>query len=159
MSDRRSFRRPVLAVVAGLAPAPGPALAAGPAAAASPPTVLFVSPSGDDANTGTNPLRPVRTPERARDVVRTMNQQMTSDVVVLLLPGTYRLTRPLELDGRDSGGNGHRVIWTGLPLTRPVVSAGAQLTAWHPTGPGGAVGAGSARACLSPAQLVVGGVR
>src|SRR5690242_16921862 len=114
MSDRRSLRRPMLAAVAVLATALGPVLAADPAAAASLPTLLFVAPSGDDANTGTSPLRPVRTPERARDLVRTMNQRMTSDIVVFLVPGTYRLTRPLELDGRDSGGNGHRVIWTGL---------------------------------------------
>src|SRR5881392_3935911 len=127
MSCRHTFRRPVLAVAAVLVTALGPVLAAGPAAAASPPTVLFVAPSGDDANTGTNPLRPVRTPERARDLVRTMNQQQTSDIVVLMLPGTYRLTRPLQLDARDSGGNGHRVVWTGLPLTRPVLSGGAQL--------------------------------
>src|SRR5256885_14358711 len=139
MSDRRSFRRPVLAVVAVLATALGPVLAAGPAAAASPPTVLFVSPSGDDANTGTNPLRPVRTPERARDLVRTMNQRMTSDLVVLLLPGTYRLTRPPELDGRDSGGHGHPVVWTGLPLTPPVVSGVGPLTGLPPTGPGPSV--------------------
>ena len=70
MSDRRSHRRLVIAAVTVLAAALGPVLAAGPAAAASLPTLLFVSPSGDDANAGTNPLRPVRTPERARDLVR-----------------------------------------------------------------------------------------
>jgi hypothetical protein len=159
MSDRRSFRRPVLAVAAVLATTLVPVVAAGPAAAASPLRVLFVSPSGDDANTGTNPLRPVRTPERARDLVRTLNQQQTSDIVVLLLPGTYRLTHPLELDGRDSGGNGHRVIWTGLPLTRPVISGGVQLTGWHPTAPGSAVWAAAAPPGLATRQLFVDGVR
>ena len=63
MADRRLFRRLVLATVTVLAVALGPVLAAGPAAAVGLPTVLFVSPSGDDANPGTSPLRPVQTPE------------------------------------------------------------------------------------------------
>ena len=159
MADRRLFRRLVLATVTVLAVALGPVLAAGPAAAVGLPTVLFVSPSGDDANTGTSPLRPVRTPQRARDLVRAMNQQMTTDIVVVLQPGTYRLTSPLELDARDSGTNGHRVIWSGLPLTRPVLSGGTQIAGWHPTAPGSPVWAAPAPPGLATRQLFVDGVR
>src|SRR2546430_135977 len=115
MSHRVSVPRSLLAFATAIATAVGLGLAAAPASAASPPTLLFVSPNGDDANSGTNPLRPVRTPERARDLVRSRNQQMTSDIIVSLLPGTYPLTPPLELDARDSGTNGHRAIWAGLP--------------------------------------------
>src|SRR4051812_22646259 len=107
----------LLAVGTALAVAAGLTLAAGgPSAAADPPVALFVSPTGDDANAGTSPRTPLRTPERARDVVRSMNQAMTADIVVTLLPGTYRLARPLELDARDSGTGGHRIIWTGRPV-------------------------------------------
>src|SRR3954471_8916910 len=82
---------------------------AGPAPAAPSGAVLYVSPIGNDANSGTDLLHPVRTPQRAQELVRARNQKMTGDIVVQFLPGTYRLTAPLQLDGRDSGTNGHTV--------------------------------------------------
>ncbi|OLB74859.1 MAG: hypothetical protein AUI14_22405 [Actinobacteria bacterium 13_2_20CM_2_71_6] len=154
-----SVPRSLLAFATAIATAVGLGLAAAPASAASPPTLLFVSPNGDDANSGTNPLRPVRTPERARDLVRSRNQQMTSDIIVSLLPGTYRLTHTLELDARDSGTNGHRVIWAGLPFARPVLSGGVPITGWHPTGPDSKVWSAPAPPGLATRQLYVDGVR
>ena len=71
----------------------------------------------------------------------------------------YRLRRPLELDARDSGTNGHRVVWLALPFTRPVISGGTQLTGWHPTAPGSAVWAAPAPPGLATRQLFVDGVR
>ena len=48
-----------------------------------------------------------------------------------LAPGTYRLTEPLVLDNRDSGSNGHRVIYTSTSATAwPVISGGAPVTGW-----------------------------
>ena len=90
MATSRRF----LAACAALAVVAGLTAVAGPAAAADPPVRLFVAPAGDDANPGTSPQRALRTPERARDLVRAMNQDMTADIVVTLLPGTYRLARP-----------------------------------------------------------------
>src|ERR1700733_1095321 len=71
---------------------------------------LYVSPTGDDSNPGTQ-ARPIRTLEHARDLVRTMNQSMSRNVVVWLGGGTYRLTEPLALDARDSGMGGNYVIY------------------------------------------------
>src|SRR6266446_1865963 len=97
--------------------------------------VLFVSPNGDDANPGTNPLRPLRTLEHTRDVVRTLGQNMTSNITVELLSGTYRLAQPLALDAEDSGTNGYQVVWTAAPGARPVISGGERITGWHLSDP------------------------
>ena len=40
---------------------------------------IYVSPSGNDAGPGTQ-AQPVRTLQHARDLVRTRNRQMTSDL-------------------------------------------------------------------------------
>src|SRR5580658_4740140 len=71
---------------------------------------IYLSPTGDDRNSGAE-NSPVRTLERARDLVRARNQGMTGDLTVHLRPGLYRLERPLALDARDSGTGGHNVIY------------------------------------------------
>src|SRR4051812_33567571 len=48
---------------------------------------------------------------QAQQRVRSLDRDLRSDLVVRLAPGDYRLSRPLSLDARDSGSNGHRVIW------------------------------------------------
>src|SRR2546423_1563346 len=132
------------------------ALAVIPAHAAVQATV-YVSPSGSDANAGTSASQPVRTLAHARDLVRAMNASMTGDIVVSLAGGTYPLSQPLALDGRDSGTGGHRVIWSAASGARPVVSAGGPIPGWTK----GAGGTGSPRApgALHTRQLYVNGVR
>ena len=82
---------------------------------------IYVSPNGDDHDTGTK-QQPVRTLERARDLVRTRNRDMHADITVFLEGGTYRLDRTLELDQRDSGTNGHAVVYAAVPGETPVIS-------------------------------------
>jgi Fibronectin type III domain len=96
------------------------------ASAAPGDIVLYVAPDGDDANPGTAD-RPVRSLARARDLVRGLNQNMTGDIVVRLADGTYRLPAPLRLDARDSGTNGHDVVYRAAPGTRPVISGGVPV--------------------------------
>src|SRR5438046_10665381 len=83
-----------------------------PLANAATAATVFVPPSGNDANAGTAKGAPVRTLARAQAVVRTLNQNMTGDVRVELAGGTYQLPAPLALTSRDSGTNGHNVVWT-----------------------------------------------
>jgi hypothetical protein len=73
---------------------------------------LFVSPGGRDSWPGTK-SRPFATLQRAQRAVRSRTARMSSDIVVSLRGGTYRLRRPLRLSaaGGDSGENGHRVIY------------------------------------------------
>ncbi|MFJ6081294.1 fibronectin type III domain-containing protein [Streptomyces sp. NPDC092369] len=97
-----------------------------PAQAAAPD--LYVSPTGDDHADG-SARHPVRTLQRARDLVRTRAGRLRSDLTVHLASGTYRQSGPLTLDARDSGTNGHRVIWQGTGDTE--VSGGRQVVGWR----------------------------
>ncbi len=91
---------------------------------------IYVSPSGNDAAPGSE-ARPVRTLERARDLVRARERGMTGDLTVYVAAGTYRMERPLVLDARDSGNGGHRVIYSGASGGGPsIVSGGIPVTGW-----------------------------
>src|SRR5947209_207675 len=82
---------------------------------------VYVSPSGDDANPGSQ-ARPVRSLERARDLARTAAVR-----TVILAPGTYRLACTLQLDSRDAGTS-----FTGPASGEPaIVSGGIALTDWR----------------------------
>lgn len=51
----------------------------------------YVSPAGSDSNDGSLSY-PFQTITKARDVVRTINSNMTGDIIVNLMGGTYGLT-------------------------------------------------------------------
>src|SRR5207302_2157048 len=88
-------------------------------------TVVYVSPLGDDGNSGRTWWSPLRTLQHARDVVRAHTRD--GDVTVKLLPGMYELSEPLRLDARDSGTDGHKVVWTAaVPELPTVVSGGTR---------------------------------
>ncbi len=89
---------------------------------------LWVSPEGDDTNPGTEE-RPLRTVERARDVVRTQNRDMSDDITVFIA-GEHRLDRPIEFGPEDSGTNGYNVVYTAAPGEHPVLSGGYHLAGW-----------------------------
>ncbi len=118
---------------------------------------IYVSTRGDDRASGTR-AHPVRTIERARDLVRQRDQRLTADLTVHLGPGSYRLGQPLTLDARDSGSNGHRVVWQGTGDT--VLSGGRQVVGWHPVpGRPGLWAAPAPRGLANTRQLYVNGVR
>jgi Right handed beta helix region len=123
----------VLAGVFGVGVAPAPAQPAGA-------VELFVSPEGRDTWPGTS-SRPFATLERARQAVRARTARMSSDVVVNLRGGTYRLRKPLRLSAAagDSGENGHRVIYQAYGYgtsaqERVVISGGRRISGWRRAG-------------------------
>lgn len=99
-----------------------------PASAATQAT-YYVAPTGNDNNSGTI-TAPFRTVQRARDVVRTINGNMTGDINVFLRGGTYPVTSTIELGSGDSGTNGFRVIYAAYPNETPVLDGGVQVTGW-----------------------------
>ncbi|WP_202919419.1 RICIN domain-containing protein [Saccharothrix deserti] len=99
-----------------------------PASAATQAT-YYVSPAGNDANPGTI-TSPFRTVQRARDVVRTVNTNMTGDIQVYLRGGNYPVTSTIEFTPADSGTNGNRVIYSAYPNETPVLNGGVQVTGW-----------------------------
>ncbi|HVK22142.1 MAG TPA: discoidin domain-containing protein [Actinokineospora sp.] len=68
------------------------------------------------------------------DKVRTVNSNMTGDIIVNLLDGTYALTSELQFREdatfHDSGTNGYSVTYRANPGARPVISGGKTLAGW-----------------------------
>ena len=92
-------------------------------------TVFFVSPDGNDNGDGSL-SSPFKTLEAARDAVRKINSNMTSDITVYLRGGDYRLTEPVVFDTRDSGKNGHKISYEAYGDEIPVINGAEKVTGW-----------------------------
>jgi hypothetical protein len=99
-----------------------------PASAATQAT-FYVAPTGNDSNPGTI-TSPFRTLQHARDVVRTVNANMSGDINVFLRGGTYPVSSTIDFGSGDSGTNGFRVIYSAFPNETPVLEGGVQVTGW-----------------------------
>jgi hypothetical protein len=89
----------------------------------------YVAPSGSDTGNGTVDA-PFQTITKARDVVRTVNANMTGDIYVYLRGGDYRITSPIALDVKDSGSGKYRVHYRGYPGEIPVINGAQKVTGW-----------------------------
>jgi hypothetical protein len=87
------------------------------------------APGGNDSNPGSID-RPFASLAKARDMVRTVRDSMTADIVVYLRGGEYALSSAFVLDERDSGTNGYRVIYRAYPAERPVLTGARRVTGW-----------------------------
>jgi hypothetical protein len=121
-------------------------------------TTIFVSPSGSDSNAGTSASAPLKTLAHARDVVRGIDQSTSGEIRVTLAGGTYRLSSPLVLDARDSGTDGHDVVWQAAAGAQPVISGGVRVTGWK-KGSGNVWSAPAPAALTDTRQLYVNGKR
>ncbi|MGW1749142.1 RICIN domain-containing protein [Streptomyces sp. NPDC002092] len=99
-----------------------------PASAATQAT-YYVAPNGDDSHAGTISA-PFKTLQHARDVVRTVNSNMTGDINVYLRGGAYPVSSTINFTSADSGTNGHRVVYAAYPGEKPVLDGGVQVTGW-----------------------------
>ncbi|MFI2207948.1 hypothetical protein ACH47Z_46510 [Streptomyces sp. NPDC020192] len=99
-----------------------------PASAATQAT-YYVAPDGDDSNSGTI-TAPFKTLQHARDVVRTVDDNMTGDINVYLRGGTYQVSSTIDFTSADSGTNGHHVVYAAYPGEKPVLDGGVQVTGW-----------------------------
>jgi len=145
------MRRWCLAIAAvTVLASPGAAVAGAPAT----PTI-YVAPGG--SGSACTSWRPCSLGQ-AQQRVRSLDRDLRSDLIVRLAPGDYRLSRPLSLDARDSGSNGHRVIWQGGG--RAVLNGGSRVTGWRPvTGRPGLWSAPAPSGLDNTRQLYVDGTR
>ena len=90
---------------------------------------LYVSPSGDDSNPGTL-AQPLKTIAKARDLVRTLNTAMKSDITVYLRGGTYPQTSTLTFANADSGSGGFYVKYMAYNNERPLITGGQPIKGW-----------------------------
>ncbi len=89
----------------------------------------YVSPSGRDADPGSL-SQPFATITKARDIVRAINGNMTGDIVINLMDGTYELASTFTLSATDKGTNGHNIIYQAYRCETPVISGGIKITNW-----------------------------
>ncbi len=89
----------------------------------------YVSPSGNDDNAGTESA-PFQTITKARDVVRTINSNMTGDIYVYLRGGTYGLTSTIAIAPQDSATKGYRIYYQAYPGETPVINGATKVTGW-----------------------------
>ncbi len=73
---------------------------------------LYVSPTGDDLNSGLSTTAPFKTLERARDEIRTISTPGT--VSVWLMDGDYFLNSSFELSSQDGGTASARISYKAL---------------------------------------------
>jgi len=91
--------------------------------------VFYVSPDGSDSGDGSL-TSPFKSLEAARDAVRKVNGNMTSDITVYLRGGDYRLTEPVVFDTRDSGKNGYTISYKAYAGETPVINGSEKVTGW-----------------------------
>jgi hypothetical protein len=118
---------------------------------------VYVAPDGDDANPGTF-AQPLRTPARARDLIRTENSAMTADVTVYLRGGTYPQTSTLTFASADSGSGGFYVKYMAYPGERPLITGGQPIAGWTLSDANSGIYTASA-GTMAFRQLYVNGVK
>ena len=89
---------------------------------------IYVSPNGDDSNTGTKDS-PLKTLAAAQRVAR-INSDGSKDVTVVLRGGEYNISDTLCFTSEDGGKNGRKVTWKGYESETPVISGVTELTGW-----------------------------
>jgi hypothetical protein len=89
----------------------------------------YVSPTGSDSNDGTVEA-PFQSITKARDVVRTINTNMTGDIYVFLRGGDYRIASTISLGTQDSGTGSHRIYYQAYPGETPVLNGATKVTGW-----------------------------
>ena len=129
MPQLRGPRAAAVAALGLLAAVLGSLIPAAAASAAPAPAVadLYVAASAGAGGTGTA-QQPFASIAQAQQVAHQMSA--SSDVVVHLAGGTYRLTQPLQFTSADSGQDGHTITYQ-APAGQPAVMTGAQqVTGW-----------------------------
>lgn len=94
-----------------------------------PGPAFYVSPGGDDDGPGTRDA-PFASIERARDAVRSINDDMTEDIHVYLRRGRYDVASTIEFGPEDSGSNGHRIVFEAYEDEVPVLTGSTRVVDW-----------------------------
>ncbi|MCQ2389918.1 MAG: right-handed parallel beta-helix repeat-containing protein, partial [Kiritimatiellae bacterium] len=99
------------------------------------PVEIFVDPTGDDANPGTQ-SQPVASPTGARNALRAWRAAHNGllpegGAVLTFADGTYTFATPLELDARDAGTAETPIRWRAATRTRALFTGACLLSSGH----------------------------
>ncbi|QDT08270.1 right-handed parallel beta-helix repeat-containing protein [Planctomycetes bacterium K23_9] len=99
---------------------------------------FYVSPKGSDEWSGTvaepddrRADGPFASLSRARDAVRELKKQKTTDIVVLVRAGTYQLSNTVVFGLGDSGVGESTITYAAYPGETPVFSSGREIQGWE----------------------------
>ena len=105
---------------------------------ASPPADFYLSIQGSDGWSGklATPNSqgtdgPFATLERARDAVRELKKVKSSDIIVLIREGTYKLKKTVVFGLEDSGRGNATITYAAYPGETPTFSSGREITGWQ----------------------------
>jgi len=91
---------------------------------------IFISPNGNDNNSGTR-AAPVKSLEKARDVVRHIRKESKNKAVVVFIGGgTYQMENPVVFTSEDSGSGNAPVIYRAMEGEKPVFTGSKMLKKW-----------------------------
>ena len=104
-----------------------------PSAAAATQATFYVSPGGSDSNSGLSSGSAFATIDRARQEVRTINGNMTGDIVVNIAPGDYFVSDTITFDESDKGTNDYKVKYVaeGGPGTAHLIGGKEVTGTWN----------------------------
>lgn len=92
---------------------------------------IYVSPTGDDQNSGTNPAAPLASLAKARDLARTVAGRET--VTIQVADGVYYLPETLVFTADDSGSKEHPIVYRSQNEGGAVLSGGMKINLdWQP---------------------------
>jgi hypothetical protein len=91
----------------------------------------YVNPvAGSDENDGLTTNTSFKTLFKARNIVRSVNRNMSADIVVYLEAGLYQLDSTFTLTKEDGGFNGYNVIYQAHNCQTPIISGGVKIDGW-----------------------------
>lgn len=93
---------------------------------------LYIAENGNDSSGDGSVKNPFKSIKRAKEEVAKINDNMTGDIVIYIMPGIYKLEET-EVFTTDHGGkNGYNVIFKGANiLNPPMISGGIEVTGWQ----------------------------
>ncbi len=91
---------------------------------------IYVSPNGNDSNNGIAKSSPFKTLKKALEYVKTINSQMTGNIVISVADGEYIQNETLKITPDMSGKNGYYVILKAEGKKADIIS-GAEVKNWE----------------------------
>ncbi|WP_430931220.1 right-handed parallel beta-helix repeat-containing protein [Saccharicrinis sp. 156] len=90
---------------------------------------IFVSPTGNDANSGSID-QPLASLEGAKMLVRKVKSSTKGDITVWFRGGNYKLNETVVFGLEDSGNSAQTIHYKAYKDELPVFSSGQEITAW-----------------------------
>ncbi|MDO6802013.1 right-handed parallel beta-helix repeat-containing protein [Wenyingzhuangia sp. 1_MG-2023] len=99
---------------------------------------FYVSTKGSDDWSGTlaTPNQqgtdgPFATLEQAKEAVRNLKKKKSTDIVVLIRDGVYKLSNTVVFELEDSGEENRTITYAAYPEEKPVFSSGKEIKGWE----------------------------